>query len=415
MSVLDNGGRIEALSVTALNEYIKTLLDTDDVLAAVAVRGEISNFKNHYQTGHFYFTLKDDGGCIAAVMFRSYASHLDFVPENGMKAVLFGHVSSYVKSGQYQIYVTDMIPDGAGALYLRFEQLKARLETEGLFDASHKKPIPKYPERIGVVTSPTGAAIQDILNILGRRFPYAEVTLYPALVQGEGAEASVMSGIEYFNRMTEGAPDVLIIGRGGGSIEDLWAFNGEKLARTIAASHIPIISAVGHETDFTIADFVADLRAPTPSAAAELAVPDSARLAVQLSNVGARLSSLLGAKLEHEKTRLAALASRRSLTDPSFMLDMRRTALLMSEERLGNVWSSRLRAARSRFATALASLDAMNPLAVLSRGYAAVHSEDGKKVITDVGGLTPGDRIRLSMRDGDVSATVDEVTEKKNG
>lgn len=269
VSGLDNGGRIEALSVTALNEYIKTLLDTDDVLAAVAVRGEISNFKNHYQTGHFYFTLKDDGGCIAAVMFRSYAAHLDFVPENGMKAVLFGHVSSYVKSGQYQIYVTDMIPDGAGALYLRFEQLKARLEAEGLFDASRKKPIPKYPERIGVVTSPTGAAIQDILNILGRRFPYAGVTLYPALVQGEGAEASVMSGIEYFNRMTEDAPDVLIIGRGGGSIEDLWAFNGEKLARTIAASHIPIISAVGHETDFTIADFVADLRAPTPSAAAD--------------------------------------------------------------------------------------------------------------------------------------------------
>ena len=265
---MDNAPRIEALTVTALNEYIKTLLDTDDVLAAVAVRGEISNFKNHYQTGHFYFTLKDSGGCIAAVMFRSYASRLKFVPSDGMKAVLFGHVSSYVKSGQYQIYVTDMIPDGAGALYLRFEQLKERLGAEGLFDASRKRPIPKYPERIGVVTSPTGAAIQDILNILGRRFPYAAVTLYPALVQGEGAEASVVAGIEYFNGLDKNdAPDVLIIGRGGGSIEDLWAFNGEKLARTIAASRIPVISAVGHETDFTIADLAADLRAPTPSAA----------------------------------------------------------------------------------------------------------------------------------------------------
>lgn len=415
MNTMDNAQRIEALSVTALNEYIKTLLDTDDVLAAVAVRGEISNFKNHYQTGHFYFTLKDDGGAIAAVMFRSYASRLDFVPENGMKAVLFGHISSYVKSGQYQIYVTDMIPDGAGALYLRYEQLKARLGAEGLFDESRKKPIPKYPERIGVVTSPTGAAIQDILNILARRFPYAEVTLYPALVQGEGAEASVSAGIRYFNRMTDGAPDVLIIGRGGGSMEDLWAFNGEGLARTIAASHIPVISAVGHETDFTIADLAADLRAPTPSAAAELAVPDSARLATQLSNVGSRLSSLLGAKLEREKARLAALASRRSLTDPAFMLDTRRTALLMCEERLGTVYSMRLKNARSRFGAAVASLDAMNPLSVLARGYAAVHSGDGRRIIGGVDGLCVGDEIKLTMRDGEVAATVDGIMRKNNG
>lgn len=412
---MDNAQHIEALSVTALNEYIKTLLDTDDVLAAVAVRGEISNFKNHYQTGHFYFTLKDDGGCIAAVMFRSYASRLDFVPENGMKAVLFGHISSYVKSGQYQIYVTEMIPDGAGALYLRYEQLKARLSAEGLFDASRKKPIPGYPERIGVVTSPTGAAIQDILNILSRRFPYAEVTLYPALVQGSGAEASVAAGIEYFNSLTENAPDVLIIGRGGGSIEDLWAFNGEHLARTIAASHIPIISAVGHETDFTIADLVADLRAPTPSAAAELAVPDSARLAVQLANVGTRLSALLCGKLEREKARLSALASRRSLSDPAFMLDTRRTALLMNEERLGALYSKRLENARSKFGTAVASLNAMNPMGVLARGYAAVRSADGKEIIGSAGGLDVGEKIRLSMRDGEVFATVDEIMRKNDG
>lgn len=419
LNAMNNTTGIEALSVTALNEYIKTLLDTDDVLAAIAVRGEISNFKNHYQTGHFYFTLKDDGGCIAAVMFRSYASRLDFVPENGMKAVLFGHVSSYVKSGQYQIYVTDMIPDGAGALYLRFEQLKARLEAEGLFDASKKKPIPKYPERIGIVTSPTGAAIQDILNILGRRFSYAGVTVYPALVQGAGAAATLCAGIEYFNSLADTspneAPDVIIIGRGGGSIEDLWQFNDEGLARTIAGSRIPVISAVGHETDFTIADFAADLRAPTPSAAAEQAVPDSARLLVQLSNVEARCRALLCSRLERERARLAAASSRRSLTDPLYLFETRRTALLMTEERFSSLYSMKLKNARAEYLAKVASLEAMNPLAVLSRGYAAVRSDDGRRMITDAAGLEKGDRIRLSMRDGDIAATVDEVLRKDNG
>ncbi len=416
---MDNSPKIPALSVTALNEYIKSLLDTDDVLAAVAVRGEISNFKNHYQTGHFYFTLKDDGGCIAAVMFRSYASRLDFVPENGMKAVLFGHVSSYVKSGQYQIYVTDMIPDGAGALYLRFEQLKARLEAEGLFDAAKKKPIPRYPENIGVITSPTGAAIQDILNILGRRFPYAGVTLYPAQVQGEGAEATLCAGLKYFNGLKNtspaDAPDVIIIGRGGGSVEDLWAFNGESLARAIAASDIPVISAVGHETDFTIADLAADLRAPTPSAAAEQAVPDRLRLLPQLANVEARCRTLLLSRLERERARLAAAASRRSLTDPGFMLEARRTALLMTEERLSAAYSMKLKNARSGYIEKVAALEAMNPLAVLSRGYAAVHSGDGKRMIIDAAQMDVGDRIQLSMRDGRVAATVDKVMRDDNG
>lgn len=408
-----NNSGIEALSVTALNEYIKTLLDTDDVLAAVAVRGEISNFKNHYQTGHFYFTLKDDGGCIAAVMFRAYASRLDFLPADGMKAVLFGHVSSYVKSGQYQIYVTDMIPDGAGALYLRYEQLKARLSAEGLFDASRKKPIPRYPERIGVVTSPTGAAIRDILNILSRRFPYAAVTLYPALVQGSGAEASICGGIEYFNRLSpEEAPDVLIIGRGGGSIEDLWAFNGETPARTIAASRIPIISAVGHETDFTIADLAADLRAPTPSAAAEQAVPDAGRLWQQLDNVEARCRALLTARLERESARLSALASRRALVDPQYLLDVKSTALLMTEERMSALYESRLASSEAGLARAVAALEAMDPLKVLSRGYAAVRMRgaDGEEhVMTDAARLSCGDEIMLSMRDGEVKARIEEI------
>lgn len=413
---MDNAPRIEALSVTALNEYIKTLLDTDDVLAAVAVRGEISNFKNHYQTGHFYFTLKDDGGCIAAVMFRSYASRLDFVPENGMRAVMFGHVSSYVKSGQYQIYVTDMIPDGAGALYLRYEQLKARLAAEGLFDPSRKKAIPKYPERIGIVTSPTGAAIRDMLNILGRRFPYAEITLYPALVQGAGAEPSLCRGIEFFNAIgKDEAPDVMIIGRGGGSIEDLWAFNGESLARAIAASKIPVISAVGHETDFTIADLAADLRAPTPSAAAELAVPDSARLQSQLSNVAARLSSLLAAGIERKRSALAAISSRRSLNDPAYLLDVKRTSLMMAEDKLSSAYNGRVNDAKNELRAYISSLEALNPLAVLSRGYAAVRSEDGKKIITESAALECGERLTLCMRDGDVTAVVEDIRRKSNG
>lgn len=410
---MDNAPKIEALSVTALNEYIKALLDTDDVLGAVAVRGEISNFKNHYQTGHFYFTLKDDGGCIAAVMFRSYASRLDFVPENGMRTVIFGHVSSYVKSGQYQIYVTDMIPDGAGALYLRYEQLKSRLAAEGLFDLARKKAIPKYPERIGIVTSPTGAAIQDMLNILGRRFPYAEVTLYPALVQGASAESSLCRGIEYFNdRKIGDAPDIIIIGRGGGSIEDLWAFNGESLARTIASSRIPIISAVGHETDFTIADLAADLRAPTPSAAAELAVPDSARLRAQLLNVAARLSSLLETGVERKRAELAALSTRRSLTDPTYILDVKRTALMMAKDKLKSAYLGKVNDAQNELRSYASSLAALNPLSVLARGYAAVRSADDAKMITEVASLEHGDRLVLCMRDGDVTAVVEGISRK---
>lgn len=258
------------ITVSELNEYIKMVLENDELLMRVFIKGEISNFTNHYKTGHFYFSLKDEGGAVRAVMFRGSASKLKFVPENGMRVVVGGRVGVFPRDGQYQVYAETMEPDGVGALYVAYEQLKAKLEKEGLFDAAKKKPLPKIPTRIGIITSPTGAAIRDIINILGRRFPLAKAVLYPALVQGEGAAPDLVRGIDYFN--SAGNVDVIIIGRGGGSLEDLWAFNDETLARRVAASKIPVISAVGHETDFTLCDFAADRRAPTPSAAAELAV-----------------------------------------------------------------------------------------------------------------------------------------------
>lgn len=265
-----------ALTVTQLNEYIKRLIDTTPQLSDVYVKGEISNFKNHYSTGHFYFTLKDEGGQLRSVMFKSFASKLRFMPEDGMKVTAHGRISSYVRDGGYQLYCDMIEPEGVGSLYVAYEQLKKKLEYEGLFDASRKKPLPKIPSKVGIITSATGAAIRDMINVCGRRFPFATLVLYPALVQGPEAPAQLISGMNYFNAAKN--VDVIIIGRGGGSIEDLWAFNDENLARTVAASAIPVISAVGHETDFTICDFVADRRAPTPSAAAELAVPDTAEL-----------------------------------------------------------------------------------------------------------------------------------------
>ena len=273
---MDNPKFPGALTVTQLNEYIKGILDHDPRLTDVYLRGEISNFKNHYSTGHYYFTLKDEGGMIRAIMFRSSAVKLAFLPEDGMKVVAHGRISAFVRDGQYQIYCDSMEPDGIGALYIAYEQLKRKLEAEGLFDPSRKKPLPKIPSRVGIITSATGAAIRDMINVCGRRFPFAELVLYPSLVQGPDAPAQLIDGVRYFNEKQ--SVDVIIIGRGGGSIEDLWAFNNEDLAREIAASAIPVISAVGHETDFTICDFVADRRAPTPSAAAELAVPETEEL-----------------------------------------------------------------------------------------------------------------------------------------
>lgn len=395
----------QVFTVTALNEYIKMKLETDEALMRVFIRGEISNFTNH-KSGHFYFTVKDETSRIAAVMFRSSASKLAFIPENGMKVIVGGRVSAYVRDGQYQIYVDTLEPDGVGALYIAYEQLKAKLGAEGLFDEAKKKPLPRYPMRIGVITSPTGAAIRDIINILGRRFPIAEVVLYPSLVQGESAAPQLIKGLRYFNEKKN--VNVIIIGRGGGSLEDLWAFNSEALVREVAASELPVISAVGHEIDFTLCDFAADRRAPTPSAAAELAVPERYELKRKLGNVTARLELLEGKKLELLRSTLERMRKSRALTDPRNFIDDRRMALGVAEDKLYNRITFLLERKKSALAGKTAKLDAMNPLSVLSRGYGAAFAPDGT-VIRSAAQVEKGSDISLMLSDGTVRATVCDI------
>lgn len=395
----------QVFTVTALNEYIKMKLETDEALVRVFIRGEISNFTNH-KSGHFYFTVKDETSRIAAVMFRSSASKLAFIPENGMKVIVGGRVSAYVRDGQYQIYVDTLEPDGVGALYIAYEQLKAKLGAEGLFDEAKKKPLPRYPMRIGVITSPTGAAIRDIINILGRRFPIAEVVLYPSLVQGESAAPQLIEGLRYFNEKKN--VNVIIIGRGGGSLEDLWAFNSEALVREVAASELPVISAVGHEIDFTLCDFAADRRAPTPSAAAELAVPERYELKRKLGNVTARLELLEGKKLELLRSTLERMKKSRALTDPRNFIDDKRMALGIAEDKLYNRITFLLERKKSALAGKTAKLDAMNPLSVLSRGYGAAFASDGT-VIRSAAQVEKGSDISLMLSDGTVRATVCDI------
>lgn len=395
----------QVFTVTALNEYIKMKLETDEALMRVFIRGEISNFTNH-KSGHFYFTVKDETSRIAAVMFRSSASKLAFIPENGMKVIVGGRVSAYVRDGQYQIYADTLEPDGVGALYIAYEQLKAKLGAEGLFDEAKKKPLPRYPMRIGVITSPTGAAIRDIINILGRRFPIAEVVLYPSLVQGASAAPQLIEGLRYFNEKKN--VNVIIIGRGGGSLEDLWAFNSEALVREVAASELPVISAVGHEIDFTLCDFAADRRAPTPSAAAELAVPERYELKRKLGNVTARLELLEGKKLELLRSTLERMKKSRALTDPRNFIDDKRMALGIAEDKLYNRITFLLERKKSALAGKTAKLDAMNPLSVLSRGYGAAFASDGT-VIRSAAQVEKGSDISLMLSDGTVRATVCDI------
>ena len=395
----------QVFTVTALNEYIKMKLETDEALMRVFIRGEISNFTNH-KSGHFYFTVKDETSRIAAVMFRSSASKLAFIPENGMKVIVGGRVSAYVRDGQYQIYVDTLEPDGVGALYIAYEQLKAKLGAEGLFDEAKKKPLPRYPMRIGVITSPTGAAIRDIIHILGRRFPIAEVVLSPSLVQGESAAPQLIEGLRYFNEKKN--VNVIIIGRGGGSLEDLWAFNSEALVREVAASELPVISAVGHEIDFTLCDFAADRRAPTPSAAAELAVPERYELKRKLGNVTARLELLEGKKLELLRSTLERMKKSRALTDPRNFIDDKRMALGIAEDKLYNRITFLLERKKSALAGKTAKLDAMNPLSVLSRGYGAAFASDGT-VIRSAAQVEKGSDISLMLSDGTVRATVCDI------
>lgn len=399
-------------SVTQINEYIKDLLEKDELLYTVSIRGEISNFTNHYKTGHFYFSLKDEGGVIRAVMFKGYASKLQFVPENGMKVVLTGKVSSYVKDGSYQVYAFTMEPDGIGSLYLAFEQLKKKLEAKGYFSPQYKKPIPRYPSVVGIVTSPTGAAIRDMINVSTRRFPLAKLVLFPCLVQGDGAPPQIASGIKFFN---ERYPvDVIITGRGGGSLEELWAFNDERLAEVIFQSRVPIISAVGHETDFSISDFVSDLRAPTPSAAAELALPDQNDLKRQLANVGARLVLLANKRIESYAQRLESLKNSRTLKDLNTVIDDRRMDVLRLEQALDSSMEKLLQTKELLLKINAGKLGALDPLKIMSRGYAAAFDEKGN-VVSSVETISEGDTLNLQLKDGKVIADVKEIRrETKN-
>lgn len=400
-------GRFQsAVTVTELNEYVKALIDKTPALADISVKGEISNFKNHYATGHFYFSLKDEGGVVNAVMFRSAAAKLKFMPEDGMKVVVRGRVSAFVRTGQYQIYVEAMEPDGVGALYIAFEQLKKKLEKEGLFSEQRKKPLPKIPTRVGIITSATGAAVRDMINISGRRFPYAKLILYPSLVQGPDAPAQLISGVEYFNKTA--SADVIIIGRGGGSIEDLWAFNDEGLARTIAASRIPVISAVGHETDFTICDFVADRRAPTPSAAAEIALPEQSELKRKIENIITREQTVLIAKIEAKRKSLERFAESGALTRPMNFVDDKRMAVSQISERLTRSEAYLLETGRRDLSAVSGRLNALNPLAVISRGYSAVFADDGA-VVKSTKQVKIGSKVRFRTSDGTVGATVDDI------
>lgn len=393
----------QALSVTQLNEYLKMVIEGDRVLSNVFVRGEISNFKL-YSSGHAYFTLKDDVGQLKSVMFRSYFSRLAFLPEDGMRVIAHGRVSVYESSGQYQLYVDDLQPDGAGSLAMRFEQLKRKLAAEGLFDESRKRPLPPMPKRIGVITSPSGAAVHDIINVLGRRFPAAEMILYPSEVQGTQAPAQLISGVEFFS--ATGLVDVIILGRGGGSAEDLWAFNDEYLARAVASCSVPVISAVGHESDFTICDFVADRRAPTPSAAAELAVPDVGEILRGLASAHTSLQMSMQKRITQERRILNQMTQSRVFAYPERMLDSFRVRLDEQDADLNRGIEQAILQKKQSTASVAGKLQALNPLSILSRGYATV-SKDGLSV-TSIKQINDNDTLDIRMADGSVRATVSQ-------
>ena len=396
------------LSVSQLNRYIKMNFDADENLANIFISGEISNFTNHYRTGHLYFTLKDDSAAVRAVMFNSSAKRLKFMPEDGMKVIARGRVSVYEASGQYQLYVDDMQPDGVGALNLAYEQLKEKLQKEGLFSELHKKPLPPYPEKVGVITSPTGAAVRDIINVLGRRFPYAEIVFCPVLVQGDGAHLQLTDAVNMFN--SERAADVIIIGRGGGSIEDLWEFNDEGLARAVYNSDIPVISAVGHETDFTICDFVADMRAPTPSAAAELAVPDANELQYALSTLKNRMFLNVSSGIADRRSRLEYLTSKGALKSPDEMLSNRSQRLDTAFSKMLSSYENRIGGKKVEFISAATALSKLDPMSVLMRGFAFVSDKNGKNVYSSQA-LAKGDKINVRFHDGSAVCEVKEITQ----
>ena len=409
ISSLRERDNVNTFTVSELNNYIKNIFENNRTLTAVTVRGEISNFTSH-RSGHLYFSLKDAEGQIRAVMFRSRAMGLKFMPESGMKVVLHGSVTVYPRDGSYQIYVNSMQPDGIGALYLAYEQLKERLASEGLFDEEHKRLIPEMPRRVGVITSPTGAAVRDIINVTGRRFPSADVYLYPALVQGDGAERTLIDAVDYFDKTK--LCDVIIIGRGGGSIEDLWAFNSEALARRIFSAAVPIISAVGHETDFTICDFVADMRAPTPSAAAELAVPDRRELMLRLDSYGERAYMAISNHIIRLKERVGYLTEKTGSDATLAFIDAKREAVAVQRAKADLLIRSTLDRLRDRLAIEASKADALSPLSILSRGYSVAEGQKG--IIKTVGDVTLGEQLSLILSDGRLCAEITEIIKEKN-
>lgn len=402
------------LTVSQINTYIKSIVDSDFNLKNIYVSGEISNFTNHYRTGHFYFTLKDSNAAIKAVMFRSAAERVRFEVENGMRVIIRGNISVFERDGVYQLYCEDMIPDGQGALNLAFEQLKKKLYEQGMFSDEHKKPLPQFPNRIGVITSPTGAAVHDILTVLERRYPLAEVVFEPVAVQGDSAAPQIVAAIEKFNLLN--ACDVLIVGRGGGSIEDLWAFNEEIVAYAIYDSKIPIISAVGHETDFTIADFVSDRRAPTPSAAAEIAVPDYREVLYTLDGMLDRMMNVLLSELERKKAFLAEREKNFSLLSPQKRIEQYEGITEMLGARMNNAAAQRFARFSNDVVSFASRLESVSPLKTLERGFAVALNEK-LETVKSVSSVTAGEKISVRLFDGELKCTVNDVlpNEQLNG
>ena len=398
------------ISVSELNGVVKLLLDNDPLLRNLAVRGELSNYKI-YPSGHHYFTLKDPEGALRCVMFKGSALRLRFRPENGMKVVVTGRVNVFPRDGAYQLYAEEMIPEGAGDLAVAFEQLKARLYAEGLFDPARKKPLPEYPERIAIVTSPAGAAVHDMIRILRRRYPLAKVILLPVRVQGAEAPAEIAGAIRYADRWQIG--DVIITGRGGGSLEDLWAFNDERVARAISACKTPVISAVGHEPDVTISDFVADVRASTPSHAAETAVPDQMELRRFLLSSQQRLTKSQEKRLAAERQRLADFAAKRCLTEPTAFIQDKRMELVHRQQRLGDLGQGQLIRKRQRVAAISAALDAMSPLKVLGRGYAVARDAEGR-ILKTYRDVSVGDTVTVTLGEGGFTSRVEQPFGKES-
>lgn len=397
----------QVLSVTQINEYIRDTMDRDPLLTGVAVKGEISNYKL-YPSGHHYFTLKDEGGALKCVMFKGNALRLRFRPENGMKVIAMGKISVFPRDGAYQLYCTAMAMDGIGDLHAAFEQLKKKLEAQGLFDPSHKKPLPKYPGTIGIITSAAGAAVHDMLRILRKRYPLTRVRLLPVRVQGAEAPGEIAAAIAYANHFQ--LADLLIVGRGGGSIEDLWAFNDEQVAYAIYHSNIPVISAVGHEPDVTISDYVADLRAATPSNAAELAVADQDALRQTLDAMAGAMAGSLQRQIKSARKHYEMLAQSPALRSPINYLNQRRQSLDLLRNRMAAAQNQNIQRKKQRYIMAISKLDAMSPLKVLTRGYAMAQDEENN-VIRSVSQVKPGDRLRVSVSDGTIDATVKEIKE----